>query len=84
MTKLDVRQTPVSVDELLQMASDDTVLVVNRDGNEFVVEAADAIDREVAQLAASEKFMSFLDKRSQEPGSVSLEEIEQRLGLAPQ
>jgi len=85
MTKLDVRQTPVSVDELLQMASNDAVLVVNRDGNEFVVEAADAIDREVAQLAASEKFMSFLDERSQEPGSVSLEEIERRrLAVGPQ
>jgi len=85
MTKLDVRQTPVSVDELLQMASDAAVLVVNRDGNEFVVEAADAIDREVAQLAASEKFMSFLDERSQEPGSVSLEEIERRrLAVGPQ
>jgi len=84
MTKLDVRQTPVSVDELLQIASDDAVLVVNRDGNEFVVEAADAVDREVAQLAASEKFMSLLDERSQEPGSVSLEEIERRLGMGPQ
>jgi hypothetical protein len=84
MTKLDVRQTPVSVDQLLQMASDDAVLVVNRDGNEFVVEAADAIDREVAGLAASEKFMSFLDERSQEPGSVSLEEIDRRLGMPPQ
>jgi len=84
MTKLDVRQTPVSVDELLQMASNDAVLVVNRDGNEFVVEAADAIDREVAQLAASGKFMSLLDERSQEPGSVSLEEIERRLGMGPQ
>ena len=79
MTKLDVRETPVSVDELLQLASDDAVLVVNRDGNEFVVEAADAFDREVAQLAASEKFMSFLKKRSQEPGSVSLEDIERRV-----
>ena len=84
MTRLDVRQTPVSIDELLQMASADAVFVVNRDGNEFVVEAADAIDREVAQLAASEKFMSLLHERSQEPGSVSLEEIERRLAVGPQ
>ena len=84
MTKLDVRQTPVSVDQLLQMASDDAVLVVNRDGHEFVVEAADAFDREVAQLAASEKFMSFLDERRKESGSVSLDEIERRLGADPQ
>ena len=84
MTKLDMRQTPVSVDELLQLASNDAVIVVNRDGNEFVVEAADAFDREAAQLAASEKFMSFLGQRCQEPGSVPLEEIERRLGMGPQ
>ena len=83
MTKLDVRQTPVSVDELLQLASDDAVLVVNRDGHEFVVEAADAFDREVAQLAASEKFMSFLGERCKDPGSVSLEEIERHLETDP-
>jgi hypothetical protein len=28
MTKLDVRQTPFSVDELLQLAGDDPVLLV--------------------------------------------------------
>ena len=84
MTKVDVRQRPVSVDELLQLASDDAVLVVSRDGHEFVVEAADAFDREVARLAESKNFMSFLAERSQESGSVPLEEIEQRLGAEPQ
>ena len=48
MTKLDVRQQPLSVDELLQLASNEPVVVVNRDGDEFVVEAADAFDREAA------------------------------------
>jgi hypothetical protein len=84
MTKLDVRQNPVSVDELLQLASGDAVVVVSRDGNEFLVEAADAFDREAAQLAGSEKFMSFLAERCKEPGSVPLEEIERRLGAEPQ
>ena len=79
MTRLDVRQQPLSVDELLQLASDDAVLVVNRDGNEFLVEAADAFDREAAQLAGSEKFMLFLAERGKEPGTVLLEEIERCL-----
>ena len=54
------------------------------DGIEFVVEAADRFDREVAQFAGSEKFMSFLAERSKESGSVSLEEVERRLGTEPQ
>ena len=79
MTKLDVRQNPVSVDELLRLASGDAVVVVSRDGNEFLVEAVDALDREAAQLAGSDQFMSFLSERGKEPGSVPLEEIERRL-----
>ena len=83
MTKLDVRQQSLSVDELLRLASDEPVVVVNRDGNEFVVEAADTFDRESAQLAGSDKFMSFLSERCKEPGSVPLEEIERRLDAEP-
>ncbi len=79
MKTLDLRQNPITVDELLRLASADPVLIVNRDGSEFVVEPADAFDREVAELAQSAKFMSLLAKRSEEPGSVSLEEIERRL-----
>jgi hypothetical protein len=48
-------------------------------GSEFILEAADEFDREVADLGQSEKFMLFLAERSQEPGSISLEELEQRL-----
>lgn len=52
MTKVDLRERPVTVDELLQLASTDNVVIVNQDGNEFVIEAADALDREAAQLGA--------------------------------
>jgi hypothetical protein len=36
-------------------------------------------EREVAQLGQSEKFMAVLTDRSQEPGSIILEDIERRL-----
>ena len=83
MTKVDLRERPVTVDELLQLASTDVVVIVNQDGNEFVIEAADAFDREAAQLGASTKFMSFLAERSQEPGSLSLEDVERRVNPEP-
>jgi hypothetical protein len=79
MITLDLRQKAISLDELLQLASSDSVLVVNQDGNEFVVETADAFDREVAELGQSTKFMTFLAERSNEKASVSLDEIERRL-----
>ncbi len=79
MTTVDLRERPVTVDELLQLASAEAVVIVNQDGNEFVVEPADALDREASQLGASTKFLSFLEERSRERGSLSLEDVEQRL-----
>ena len=79
MITLDLRQKPITVEELLELASSDPVLVVDRNGSQFVVEAADAFDREVGELARSEKFMSFLAERCKEPASVSLDQIERRL-----
>jgi hypothetical protein len=82
MITLDLRKSLVTIDELLQLASGDPVLLVNRDGNQFVVEAADAFEREAAALGQSAKFMSFLAKRGQEPGSLTLEEIDRRVAEA--
>lgn len=82
MITLDLRQQTISVEELFHLASADSVLVRNRDGGEFVVETANAFDREVAELQQSDKFMTFLSERCKEKGTVSLEDIERRLRQA--
>ncbi|MCY7282732.1 MAG: hypothetical protein LH679_04660 [Cyanobacteria bacterium CAN_BIN43] len=79
MRTLDLRQTQMSLTALLQAARQESIRILSEDGSEFILEAADELDREVAKLGQSEKFMSFLAERSQEPGSISLEELEQRL-----
>jgi len=79
MITLDLRQKAITIEELLQLASEDPVLIVNRDGSEFLLETADAFDREATQLAQSAKFMSFLAERSRESGSIPLEAIDRRL-----
>jgi hypothetical protein len=84
MITVDLRQRPVSVDELLRLAASDSVIVVSGEGKEYVVEAADAFARETEELRRSEKFAAFLADRSKEPGSVPLEEIERRLGTGVQ
>jgi methyl-accepting chemotaxis protein len=78
MKTLDLRQSSMSVTALLQAARQESVRILSEDGSEFILEAADAFDREVAELGQSEKFMSFLADRSQEPGSISLKDLEQR------
>ncbi len=65
------------------MAAAEAVLLRSKSGGEFVLEAADAFDREVAELGRSQKFMAFLKEGFQEPGRVPIEDIERRLASAP-
>jgi hypothetical protein len=79
MRTLDLRYQQMTVEELLQVASSEAILILAKDGSEFILETADAFEREVAQLGQSQKFLAFLAERSKEPGSISFEEIERRL-----
>jgi hypothetical protein len=79
MIKLDLRQKKLTLEELLHFASLDSVLILANDGKEFILEAADEFEREVALLGQSEKFMEFLAERSKEKGVISIEEIERKL-----
>ena len=82
MKTIDLEQEQLSIDELLQFAAVDPVLIRNKNGAEFILEAAEAFDREIGELSRSERFMSFLAERSKEPGTTSLEDIERRLSQA--
>jgi hypothetical protein len=79
---VDLRRQDVTIDELLRSVGNDVIRVTSRDGEEFVLEAADAFDREARELGQSAKFMEFLANRGAEPGNVSLAEIEARLNAA--
>jgi hypothetical protein len=79
MRTLDLRQQQVTVIELLQFARTESVRIVDEEGAEFILEAADALEREVVELGQSEPFMAFLAERSKEPGGISLEELERKL-----
>jgi hypothetical protein len=83
MKIIDLRREMLSIDELLELATRETVRVRSKSGREFILEAADAFDREVAELGRSKKFMAFLQQRLEEPGRVPIEDIERRLASAP-
>jgi len=79
MKTLDLRDQTMTVEELLQIASSDSVLIRTNAGQEFFLEAADEFDREVAMLGQSDKFMQFLAERSKEAGTIPLEQLKQEL-----
>ena len=61
------------------MARKRSVLLVSQDGARFVLEGADAFDREVAELGNSARFMRFLKKRSKEKGVTPIEQFADEL-----
>ena len=82
MRTLDLRQQQVSVADLLQCARTETVYILNEEGEAFILEAADAFEREVAQLGQSDMFIAFLAERAKEAGLRSLDDLERKLSSA--
>jgi hypothetical protein len=79
MITLDLRHQQLTLEELFRAARSESVLIVTDEGQEYILEAADEFDREVAELGRSEKFKDFLAERRKESGRIPLEDIERRL-----
>jgi hypothetical protein len=81
MKVIDCSLIDLSLSELLKLAIEDTLLLKSPDGQEFVVVQVDDFEEEVKSLGQSERFMKFLEERSQEKTRYSLGEVKQRLGI---
>ena len=81
MKTVNLAEGDRSISELIELAKSEPVLVHAADGTDFVFEEADEFEREVAALAASDKFMSFLEKRSREGKEVPAPDVANRLGI---
>ena len=46
MTVYDLRTQSLTVDDLFRLAANDTIQVISRDGQAFVIEAAEDFDEE--------------------------------------
>lgn len=60
-------------------AQSDSVILIAGDGRSYILEEADAFEREAASLGQSERFMAFLQSRENEPGLITIEEFAQKL-----
>lgn len=79
MKSIDLRREQLTLDELLRSVGTDVVRITSKDGDEFVLEAADTFEREANALGQSAKFMAFLADRAAESGRISLEDFVSRL-----
>ncbi len=81
MKMVDLSQDQCSLAEALRLAKSEPVLIRSASGEDFLLEPADDVDREVAALAGSEKFAAFLEGRSQETGDLSISQVRQKRGM---
>lgn len=84
MKTVDLAEGDRSVSELIEFARSEPVLVHATDGTDFVFEEADEFEREVAALGASDRFMSFLQRRSREGREIPSTEVATHLGIDTQ
>ena len=81
MIKIDLHTKKHSLEDLLALASSDSLIIHGKDGKCFILEKTDDFEREVEKLGNSEKFMAFLGERSREKEAVPIEDIAKKLGI---
>jgi len=81
MKTLDVSDELPSVKELLELASDENVILTTSEGREFIVAEIDDFDRELELIRENDELMEFLRLRSSEDKTFTLSEVREKLGL---
>ncbi len=79
MKTLDLARVHVTLEDLLKLASAGSVRILAADGHAFVLEEADDLDKEVELLGKSKKFRRFLNERSKDAATTSLEDYRRSL-----
>jgi len=70
-----------SLEELLELAEQESLLLKTPDGREYILSEVDDLSQEIEQIRDNPELMEFLDHRSQEKERFSLDQVKQKLGL---
>jgi hypothetical protein len=79
MKTIDLSKTQLSVEELLDSARHESVMVQAADGMSFVLSLADEFATEVELLRQNHAFLTLLDWHKQSQKAISFDEVEKRL-----
>ena len=81
MKVIELPQTPTSLDELLNIARRETIILRQSNDVSFVLAPIDEFALEVELLRQNEEFMAYLDGLFQQEATIPLAEVERELGL---
>jgi len=78
---IDLTNGTPSVPELLNIASEDNVLLRTADGREYVLAEVDDFEREVERVRQNQELMELLDQRSRPSKTYTIEQARKILGI---
>ncbi len=78
MKTLSLAEKAPSIEEILQLARSEEVLLEDRDGERYLLSRADDFEAEVELLRRHHEFLSFLDQCKSDDSAIPFEEIERR------
>ncbi len=81
MISIDLQNEQHSLEELLALASSDSLIIHCKDGKNFILEEADDFEEEVEKLGKSDKFLAFLGERSKEKETIPIQDVASKLGI---
>jgi hypothetical protein len=79
MKSIDLSKEHLELDEAMQLAEKETVLLLAPNGRQFIISEADDFDAEVEALRNSRRFQQFLDERMRDETRVPIEQIENEI-----
>jgi hypothetical protein len=81
MKTIEVSKGILSVNELLKLAREENIILRLPDGQEFLLAEIDDFEREIELTRENEELMKFLDERSHNPRTFTLNEVREQLDL---
>jgi hypothetical protein len=81
MKTIKVTENSLNLEAILNLASKENILLETPEGREFVLAEIDNFDREVELTRQNQELMNFLDERSREQMTLTLNQVRQQLGL---
>jgi hypothetical protein len=76
---IDLSSETLTVNELLELASEENVLVRTLEGREYLLADIEDLDSEVESIRRNPELMQFLDQRSQETKTYTLSQVREIL-----
>ena len=81
MKTIDLSSATLTVNELLDLAGEDLVIIKVPSGREFVLAEVEDFEDEIERTRQNAELMAFLDERSRETVTYTLEQVRERLKL---